>query len=146
MFDHAPVFTVADIEKLSTPIPGNDTKNLFLRDEKRTQFVLICVRASTRVRLKELGRSLGIKGVTFASSDELMEHLQVTPGSVCLFALINEKQGRVKVYLDESLPLSELMQNHPLENTSTVVLRVSDMITFCESTGHSVVRIAIPAT
>jgi Ala-tRNA(Pro) deacylase len=143
-FTHPAVFSVADIELLPEKLPGVDTKNLFLRDEKRTRYVLVCVRAETRVYLKELGRALGLKGITFASSEDMLEMLGVTPGSVCLFSLMNDTGGRVKGYLDASIDLASEVQNHPLINTATVVLEVSDMLRFCERVGHPLEQIEIP--
>ncbi len=144
VFQHRPVFTVDDIALLVEKIPGVDTKNLFLRDEKRTRYIVLCVRAETRVNLKELGRNLGMKGLTFGSAEEMLELLGLTPGSVCLFGLINDTSGRVTGYFDASIDPTAEMQNHPLINTATVVLAAADMERFCADIGHRLERIAIP--
>lgn len=143
-YSHPAVYSVADIALLPEKLPGIDTKNLFLRDEKRTRFILVCVRAETRVDLKELGRSLGLKKATFASPEEMLQMLNLTPGSVCLFGLMHDKECRVEGYLDDSIPSGEEMQNHPLVNTATIVLKVSDMEKFCSAVQHRLTRIAIP--
>jgi Ala-tRNA(Pro) deacylase len=143
-FTHPAVYSTADIVLLPEKLPGVDTKNLFLRDEKRTRFILVCVRAETRVNLKDLGRSLGIKGTTFASPEDMLQMLNLTPGSVCLFGLMNDREGRVEGYLDASIPHDAEMQNHPLVNTATVVLKVADIERFCESVQHPLRRIEIP--
>jgi Ala-tRNA(Pro) deacylase len=144
LFTHQPVFSTADVVNLTQAIPGADTKNLFLCDEKRQRFFLVCVRAEKRVDLKALGKMLGIKGITFGSPEDMQNLLGVTPGSVCLFALANDLQGRVSAYLDSSITSSESMQNHPLINTATVVLGVADMRRFCESVGHQLGLLDIP--
>ena len=143
-FTHPPVFTTADIVLLADKLPGADTKNLFLRDEKRTRYLLVCVRANTRVDLKELGRRLAIKGITFASAEEMQVMLRVAPGSVCLFSLMSDIDGRVEGFIDASIDVSELVQNHPLVNTATVVLALCEMLRFCESVKHPLQRIDIP--
>jgi Ala-tRNA(Pro) deacylase len=143
-FTHPAVFTTADVGKLTEEIPGSDTKNLFLRDEKRSRYLLVCVRGETRVNLKELGKQLGIKGLCFASPEELQALLGITPGSVCLFALMNDSGGRVVGYLDASIEPAEQMQNHPLENTATVVLTAANIERFCLHVGHPITRIEIP--
>jgi Ala-tRNA(Pro) deacylase len=144
-FSHAAVFTTADVAKLTEDIPGSDTKNLFLRDEKRSRYILVCVRAETRVNLKELGKQLGIKGLCFATPDELQSLLGVTPGSVCLFALMNDVDGRVTGFLDSSITPTEAIQNPPLENKATIVLTAADIARFCAHAGHPLTRIEIPA-
>jgi Ala-tRNA(Pro) deacylase len=143
-YSHPAVFTTADIALLPHALPGIDTKNLFLRDEKRTRYILVCVRAELRVDLKQLGRLLGMKGLTFGSPDELESFLGVSPGSVCLFSLANDKNNRVSGYIDSSIPLDLQMQNHPLINTQTLVLPVSGMLDFCASVGHPLTRVEIP--
>jgi Ala-tRNA(Pro) deacylase len=143
-FTHPAVFTTADVVKLTEDIPGSDTKNLFLRDEKRSRYILVCVRAATRVNLKELGKQLGIKGLCFASPEELQSLLGITPGSVCLFALMNDLHGQVTGFIDSSIAPEEDLQNHPLENTATVVLSAADIERFCARVGHPLTRIEIP--
>jgi Ala-tRNA(Pro) deacylase len=142
-YEHPPVFTTADVAGLSEPIPGIDTKNLFLRDEKKRQYVLVCLRAEVRVDLKALGRQLGLKGLTFGSAEDLWALLKVKPGAVCLFALINDRQKQVRAYLDNSISDDSLMQNHPLRNTKTIVLKVGDMRRFCAKVQHSLESIAV---
>ena len=143
-FTHPAVFTTADVVKLTEVIPGSDTKNLFLRDEKRSRYVLLCVRAASRVDLKELGKQLAMKGLCFASPEDLQALLGVTPGSVCLFALMNDTGGLVEGFLDASIESTEQIQNHPLDNTATVVLTATDMERFCLNAGHSITRIQVP--
>jgi Ala-tRNA(Pro) deacylase len=143
-FTHPAVFTTADVLLLPERLPGVDTKNLFLRDEKRRRYVLVCVRAETRVDLKQLGRVLNMKGLTFASPEDLKEMLGVVPGSVCLFGLANDAQGRVEGFIDSSINPEDEMQNHPLLNTETVVLRVSDMLRLCAHVRHPLTRVEIP--
>jgi Ala-tRNA(Pro) deacylase len=102
------------------------------------------VKAEKRVDLKQLGRLLGMKGLTFGSPDELKSLLGVSPGSVCLFSLANDSARRVEGFIDNSIPLDHLMQNHPLINTETLVLLASGMIDFCLSVGHPLTRIELP--
>ena len=144
LFHHPAVFSTEDVALLPEKLPGVDTKNLFLRDEKRARYILVCVRAETRVNLKELGKILGLKGLTFASAEDMFQMLGLSPGSVCLFGLINDVHGRVVGYLDSSIDGASEMQNHPMINTATVVLTASDMERFCSHVGHSLERIRIP--
>lgn len=143
-FTHPAVFTTADVELLPEKLPGLDTKNLFLRDEKRRRYVLVCVRAATRVDLKQLGRVLDMKGVTFGSPEDMQAMLGIAPGSVCLFSLANDLEQRVEGFIDASIEHNAEMQNHPLVNTETVVLRAADMLTLCSHVQHPLKQIAIP--
>jgi Ala-tRNA(Pro) deacylase len=143
-FTHPAVYSTADIGLLPEKLPGVATKNLFVRDEKRTRYILVCVRSDTRVDLKALGRSLGAKGLTFASPEDMLRLLGLTPGSVCLFGLMHDAERCVEGYIDASISPHDMMQNHPLVNTATLVLQASDMERFCEVVSHPLTRIEIP--
>ena len=62
--------------------------------------------------------------------------LGVTPGSVTPFALINDREARVRVVVDESLLAFAEINCHPLENTATTRLATGDLISFIRACGH----------
>lgn len=101
--DHAAVFTVDESRALRGLIAGAHTKNLFLRDNKKTYF-LVTLDEERSVDLKRLRGLIGAKGgLSFASPEALFEHLGVRPGSVSPFAVINDTAGLVRVVLDKRL-------------------------------------------
>lgn len=135
--EHPAVFTIEDCEILKEMnLPGIEAKSLFLRNEKGTEHYLVVVSGPKRLNLKELGVNLGAK-LSFASPERLMKYLGVTPGSVSPFALMNDTEKTVKVYLDSDVFAHEQVQFHPLINTATLVLSAKDMLKFMEATGHS---------
>lgn len=135
--EHPAVFTIEDCEIIKhLNLPGIEAKSLFLRNEKGTEHYLVVVAGQKRLNLKELGVTLGSK-LSFASPDRLMKYLGVTPGSVSPFALMNDTEKTVKVYLDSEVFAHEQVQFHPLINTATLVLSAKDMLKFIEATGHS---------
>ena len=77
--DHAPAFTVADLDGLAECLPGAHTKNLFLKDDKGA-LALVVAKSTTKVDLKQLAKRLGAGRFSFGSSDLMMTHLGVTPG------------------------------------------------------------------
>ena len=72
------------------------------------------------------------------SPERLQKHLGVTPGAVSLFALINDSDKKVKVFIDRELWQGEKIQAHPLVNTATVVITIKDIESFIAHTGHSI--------
>mgnify|MGYP000169655741 CR=1 FL=1 len=142
--DHPAVFTCAE-SHLVPPLEGADTKNLFLRDNKGKRYFLVTVPHSKAVDCKALGRQIGAGPLSFGSPERLREMLGVEPGSVTLLATINDSEGRVKVYLDESFMLSNLIQCHPLENTATLVIGREQLFKFLESNGHKPEIINVPS-
>lgn len=132
---HQAVFTVAESEKLDADIPGTHCRNLFLRDKKKNNYLLV-LQNTTDVDMKKLPDILGAGRLSFGSSDRLWEFLGVRPGSVCPFAITNDKDNQVKILLDKSMMETEIVNYHPLLNTMTVSLKPADLVKFIESTGH----------
>jgi len=56
--------------------------------------------------------------------------LGIKPGSVSPFALLNDKDNVVEFYLDEKLFNSEIINFHPLINTTTISIKTSEFINF----------------
>jgi len=143
--DHPPVFTVEDVHRLTPDLPGAKTKNLFLRNKKGNRHFLLVVPADKRINLKTLPSVLESSKISFGSPERLMENLGVTPGSVSLFAIVNDQENKVEVIIDESLWTSEAFQFHPLVNTSTLVISRDSVKRFLAATGHKVKILDIPA-
>ena len=116
-------------------MPGGHTKNLFLKD-KAGEFVLISAISSTPIRLNQLHKVLGTKRLSFGKEEALFELLRVRPGSVTLFSVLNDKECKVKLVLDQALFNHERVWFHPLRNTASTAIYSSDIITFASATGH----------
>jgi Ala-tRNA(Pro) deacylase len=133
--DHPPVFTVEESQALRGKIPGAHTKNLFLKCKKGSIW-LVTALEDTQVDLKTLHKKLGSGRLSFGNADLLKELLGITPGSVSTLAVINDKQQRVSVVLDEALMQHERVNLHPLVNTATTGISREGLMTFLTSCGH----------
>lgn len=141
--DHAPVFTVEESQGLRGQIAGAHTKNLFLRDNKR-RFFLVCLEESAVVDLKRLRPLIDARGgLSFGSPDALFDHLGVRPGSVSLFALMNDTSGVVTAVVDAALLGAAIVNAHPLTNTRTTSIAPNDLVTFLRATGHEPLVLAL---
>jgi Ala-tRNA(Pro) deacylase len=134
---HEAVFTVAESQTLRDEIPGAHTKNLFLKD-KKGQYFLVTLEESASVDLKQIHTLIGGSGrVSFGKPEALMDLLGVAPGSVTIFAALNDTDGRVKIVLDKPLAESDMINGHPLRNTATTTVSTSDLMRFLDHTGHA---------
>lgn len=141
---HPPVHTVAESQALRGDIPGAHTKNLFLRDGKKTYF-LVVVAEDTPVNIKALKGPLQAKGsLSFGSAEALYEHLGVLPGSVTLLAAANDVAGLVTIAIDAELLKAEAVCCHPLTNERTTSLAPEALDAFFRLTGHQPLVIEIP--
>lgn len=99
--EHEAVFSMDELTDTPLPYPDRDAKNLFVRDDKRKNYYLITVRGDKRVDLKQFKKTYGTKTLSFASPDELMSFLKLTPGSVTPLGILSDEQSLVKVFLDK---------------------------------------------
>lgn len=132
LYTHSAVFTVEESKKNEDvqKIPGSKSKNLFLKDETG-KFYLVCISSDKRLDMKNLRKILTVKNLYFASPIELKEELNLTPGSVSLFGIINSIN--VELILDEDLYLSESVCFHPNINTGTIVIDKVNLESFLNS-------------
>ncbi|HBP08771.1 prolyl-tRNA synthetase associated domain-containing protein [Treponema sp. UBA6852] len=137
--EHKAVFSMDEICDVVLPHSECDAKNLFVRDDKKREYFLITVKGNKRVDLKEFRKSHGIRQLSFASAEDLMRFLNLTPGSVTPLGLLNDAEHKVKFFLDKDfLEPPGMIGIHPNENTATVWLKTADLINLIRENGNEV--------
>jgi len=132
--DHEPLYSVDDSEKFRGRIKGSHTKNLFLKNKKNSFFLLSCDERAI-VDLKLFAKSIDAKNLSFANESYLGKYLGIKPGSVSPFALLNDKNKDVNFYLDQKLYESDIINFHPLINTTTISIKMNDFVNFILENG-----------
>ena len=128
------------------PTPrGMKNKNLFLRDRKGRRHFLVTVPHDLVVDLDALGALLDAHRLGLASAERLLRHLGITPGSVSLLALFNDRTHAVEFVIDRRLWDADAVQAHPLVNSQTLVLDHAQLQRFLAATGHRTRVIDVPA-
>lgn len=133
--EHAAVFTVEEGAQIKGKIAGGHTKNLFLKDKSGRLF-LVCALGETRISVNGLHRHLDCKRLSFGKPDVLLEHLGVTPGSVTVFSVMNDRSGAVTLVLDKALMDDPKVNFHPLINTATTTIPSGRLVDFAREAGH----------
>lgn len=129
---HGAVFTVAESKKDPSimKIPGIRSKNLFLKDEQR-KYYLVCLPGEKRLDIKHLKAILKTKELHFASPAELKHELNLTPGSVSIFGMLNSKN--TELIIDEDIWAADSTGFHPNINTETLEIKNQDLKNFISS-------------
>jgi Ala-tRNA(Pro) deacylase len=141
---HRPVFTVDESRDLKASMPGGHSKNLFLKDKKGALF-LLCALSDTQIDLNAVSKVVGSGRFSFGNAELLLQYLGVAPGSVTLFALINDSERKVQLILDEGFFAYDLVNFHPLSNDATTAISPADMLKFARDTGHEPIRLSFDA-
>ena len=134
VFEHPPLHTVEEARTLRGELGGAYVKNLFLRDRSGELLLLVCL-AHREINLQALRRLLGYRRLSFASPEQMWEHLGVRPGSVSPLAVVNAEPGAFTLFADQALRGFELNNFHPLSNEATVQLRPADWEALTRSWG-----------
>ncbi|PKP86315.1 MAG: prolyl-tRNA synthetase associated domain-containing protein [Alphaproteobacteria bacterium HGW-Alphaproteobacteria-17] len=142
-YDHDAVFTVAESDAVNAAIPGEHTKNLFLKDNGGA-FWLVTVPSAARVDLKALPAAIGSKRVSFGKAEDMDRLLGIAPGSVTPLAAIHAAPGSITVVLDATLAEADPVNVHPLRNTATLGLAGPAILDLLRHWGHRPLVARVP--
>ncbi len=134
-YQHPPIMTVDEGKDLKKDIPGTGGKSLFLTN-KSDNYWLVIAKDDTRVDLNGLRKKIGTKRFSFGKAEKMQELLDVTPGSVTPFALLNDSNKALNVILDEHLFKGDYVVFHPLKNDKSTVIKSTDLLKFIDSLGY----------
>ena len=141
LYEHPPVFTVADVFALGLDMPGVGAKNLFLKNLSSTRFFLLVLPNTLKADLKLFATLVGEKKVTFGTPEELMKYLGITPGSVSLCCLLNDTEKVVQTYVHEAIIDADIMHLHPNRNTASIELTKDAFAAFLSSLERPIQRV-----
>ena len=137
--EHEAVYNMEELDAVDLPYPGDDAKNLFVRDDKKRNYYLITVKGDKRVDLKEFRKTYGTRPLRFASEESLMSIMKLISDAVTPLGILNDDDRVVEFYIDEDfLAGSGRIGVHPNDNTATVWLQASDLIKLIEDHGNNV--------
>ena len=103
-------------------------KNLFLCNRQKTNFYLLVMPGDKPFKTKELSKQMGISRLSFADESFMEQFLDIHPGSVSVLGLMNDKEHRVKLTIDEDVLKEEMFGCHPCENTSSIRFKTRDLM------------------
>ena len=84
--------------------------------------------------MKAFRKRQGLRPLSFASPDDLLAILHLTPGAVTPLGLLNDEERRVHLYVDADFK-DHLIGVHPNDNTATVWLSADDLLSSFKNTG-----------
>lgn len=117
---HPPVQTCEELAQYN--IPGLACKNLFLRDQKKKRYFLVVLPADQRTDLKKLAEQVGDKKLSFVNPETMKQKLEVEPGAVSPFGLLNNAEEDVELWIHRDVMEAGVVHFHPNRNTASFVL------------------------
>ena len=140
VYEHRAVYNMKELDSLDLPYKDSDAKNLFLRDDKKKNYYLVTLKGDKKVDLKKFRKNNNLRNLSFASTSDLNNILNLMPGSVSPLGLLNDNELRVILYIDSELLLNDgIIGVHPCDNTATIFLYVNDLINIIKEHGNEVI-------
>ncbi|CDJ51864.1 prolyl-tRNA synthetase, putative [Eimeria brunetti] len=113
-------------------------KNLFLRDKKGGLFLFTAFTGSP-TPLKGLMKKLAVQNLRMADEKTLGASLDVLPGCVTPFAMLNDKENKVRFLLDSKVKTCQgPVLVHPMHNFETLEIEGRDLISFLTCKGVAI--------
>ena len=103
-------------------------KNLFLCNRQETDFYLLLIPGDKPFKTKYLSAQIGSSRLSFAKPEYMERYLDITPGSVSVMGLMNDKDNKVQLLIDEDVLQQEYFACHPCINTSSLRFRTADLV------------------
>ncbi len=137
--EHEAVYNMKDVKEKAIPIKGLEAKNLFLCDDKKNNYYLLIICGDKRVNLKDFRKKYNTRSLSFATEQDLFNIMKLTKGSVTPLGLLNDKELKVILYIDENfIGENNTIGVHPNNNTATIWLKVNDLIRIIKKHGNIV--------
>lgn len=102
-------------------------KNLFLCNRQKTSFYLLIMPGDKPFKTKELSGQMGVSRLSFADETFMEQFLDLHPGSVSVLGLMNDREHRVQLVMDEDVLKEDMFGCHPCENTSSIRFPTKDL-------------------
>ena len=135
--DHDSVFSDNECEAVERVLDNVICKNIFLCNRQKTSFYMLVMPAHKRFRTSEVSHLLNSSRLSFGSPEDMLNLLDVTPGSVSIMALMNDRDNRVQLVIDDELLNHSDFGCHPCKNTSSLRLKRTDVFDkFLKSVNH----------
>ena len=135
--DHEEAMTMEACKAIDQALGITMCKNLFLCNRQKTNFYLLLMPGEKKFLTKDFSKQLGVSRLSFADGEFMEKYLDITPGSVSILGLMNDKEHHVHLSIDQELLQEEYLGCHPCINTSSLKIKTSDIMEkFLKYTGH----------
>ena len=126
--DHDATDTIECCHEVEQLLGIHICKNLLLCNAQKTLFFLLLMPGEKKFRTAVFSKKMGCSRLSFADAGHMEEFLDITPGSVSVLGLMNDKENQVRLVIDEDVLKDEYIGCHPCINTSSLKIRRDDLL------------------
>jgi len=144
--DHEAAMTMEACAAIDEAMEATMCKNLMLCNRQCTAFYLLLLPGDKPFKTSVLSKQIGSSRLSFASGEYMERFLDITPGSLSVLGLMNDKEQQVQLLIDEEVLSGEYIGCHPCINTSSLRLRTCDLMEkIIPAMGHEPRIVNLPA-
>lgn len=126
--DHEETMTMEACAAVDAALEATICKNLLLCNRQQTDFFLLMMPGDKPFKTSELSKKIGSSRLSFAPGELMEQLLDITPGSLSFLGLMNDRENRVQLLIDEEVLQGTHIGCHPCINTSSLRLKTADVI------------------
>lgn len=126
--DHEAAMTMEACVAIDEVLDATICKNLLLCNRQCTSFYLLMIPGEKHFKTSVLSKEIGSSRLSFADGEYMEQFLDITPGSLSVLGLMNDKENRVQLLIDEDVLKGEFFGCHPCINTSSLRIRTEDLV------------------
>ena len=142
--EHPPAFTTEQADSYIEGLEGVRTKSMFLTNKKKTQYYLLIMDDQRPLDMDDFREQVGANRIRMPSAESLAEKMQLPPGTVSPFGLLNNDEKDILVYFDKDIVSEEIMTFHPNTNEKTIFIKTQDLFRFLESISFNYEILTLP--
>ncbi len=126
--DHDAAMTMEACAAIDAALEATICKNLLLCNRQNTEFYLLLLPGDKPFKTSVLSKQIGSSRLSFAAPEYMEKYLDITPGSLSILGLMNDKENCVHLLIDEDVLKGEYIGCHPCINTSSLRLKTQDLM------------------
>ena len=126
--DHEPAMTMEACIAVDEALGAPMCKNLLLCNRQCTDFYLLLMPGGKPFKTSVLSKQIGSSRLSFADGSYMEQFLDITPGSLSVLGLMNDRDHRVRLLIDADVLAGEYIGVHPCINTSSLRIRTRDLM------------------
>ena len=143
--DHEAAMTMEACAAIDEVLDATICKNLLLCNRQCTSFYLLMIPGDKHFKTSVLSKEIGSSRLSFAGPEYMEQFLDITPGSVSVLGLMNDKENHVQLLIDEEVLKGEFFSCHPCINTSSLRLRTEELVEkIIPAMGHEMRIVMLP--
>ena len=143
--DHEEANTMEACAAIDEALQATICKNLLLCNRQCTAFYLLMIPGGKHFKTSVFSKLIGSSRLSFADPKYMEEYLDITPGSVSVLGLMNDRENHVQLVIDEDILKGDFFGCHPCINTSSLRLSTKDLMEkIIPAMNHEPLFVALP--